>query len=115
MRKKVFQSIAFTMAMLIMAGCSGNESGTDPQQENNSASSAESMTIQANESTDETAVSEAAEPVAEENSAVVYFSSDISAEGLVKIYDALGWTPEGSVADKISTGNRLRVIICVRN
>ena len=34
----------------------------------------------------------------------VYFTSDISAEGLIKIYDALGWTPEGSVAVKISTG-----------
>ena len=35
---------------------------------------------------------------------VVYFTSDISAEGLVRIYEALGWTPEGSVAVKISTG-----------
>ena len=42
--------------------------------------------------------------MAEENSPVVYFTSDISAEGLVKIYDALGWTPKGSVAVKISTG-----------
>ena len=95
MRKKVFQSIAFTMAMLIMAGCSGNESDTDSKQVNNSASSAENMTIQANESTDETAVSEAADPVAEENSPVVYFTSDISAEGLVKIYEALGVKASG--------------------
>ena len=35
---------------------------------------------------------------------VVYFTSDISAEGLVKIYEALNWTPEGNVAVKISTG-----------
>ena len=34
----------------------------------------------------------------------VYFTSDITAESLVKIYDALGWTPEGNVAVKISTG-----------
>ena len=87
-----------------MAGCSRNESSTDSQQVNNSASSAENMTVQANESTNETAVSEAADPVVEENSPVVYFTSDISAEGLVKIYDALGWTPEGNAAVKISTG-----------
>ena len=37
-------------------------------------------------------------------SPVVYFSSDISAEGLVNIYDALGWTPAGKTAVKISTG-----------
>ena len=97
-------SIACTMAMLIIAGCSGNEPGTDSQQANNSASSAENMTIQANESTNETTVSEAADPVVKENSPVVYFTSDISAEGLVKIYEALNWTPEGKTAVKISTG-----------
>ena len=68
------------------------------------ASSAENMTMQANESTSETAASEAADPAVEENSPVVYFTSDISAEGLVKIYDTLGWTPEGKAAVKISTG-----------
>lgn len=103
MKKKVILSIACIMALLIMAGCSGNESGTDSQQVSNSASSAENPTIQTNERTDETVVSEVADPVAE-NSPVVYFTSDISAEGLVKIYDTLGWTPEGKVAVKISTG-----------
>ena len=35
---------------------------------------------------------------------VVYFTSDISAEGLVKVYQALEWSPTGNVAVKISTG-----------
>ena len=34
----------------------------------------------------------------------VYFTEDISAQGLVRIYEALGWTPSGNVAVKISTG-----------
>ena len=34
----------------------------------------------------------------------VLFTSDISAEGLVRIYEELGWTPEGKVGVKISTG-----------
>lgn len=34
----------------------------------------------------------------------VYITSDISAEGLVKVYEALGVKPEGKVAVKISTG-----------
>lgn len=34
----------------------------------------------------------------------VYMTTDISAEGLVKVYEALGVVPEGSVAVKISTG-----------
>ena len=42
--------------------------------------------------------------MAEESSPAVYFTSDISAEGLVEIYDTLGWTPEGRTAVKISTG-----------
>ena len=36
--------------------------------------------------------------------ATVYFTSDISAEGLVKIYKALGVPAHGRVAVKISTG-----------
>ncbi len=39
-----------------------------------------------------------------EDASVVYFTEDISAEGLVKIYEQLGWQPTGKVAVKISTG-----------
>lgn len=38
------------------------------------------------------------------SNSVVYFTSDISAEGLVKIYEQLEWQPTGNVAVKISTG-----------
>ena len=41
---------------------------------------------------------------AAEDASVVYFTSDITAEGLVKIYEALNRTPSGKVAVKISTG-----------
>ena len=34
----------------------------------------------------------------------VYFTSDISPEGLMKVYEQLNWTPEGKVAVKLSTG-----------
>ena len=34
----------------------------------------------------------------------VYFTSDISPEGLLAIYEALGWEPTGEVAVKLSTG-----------
>ena len=36
--------------------------------------------------------------------AVVYFTEDISPEGLVRVFDALGVEPTGKVAVKISTG-----------
>lgn len=35
---------------------------------------------------------------------VVYFTSDISPEGLAAVYEALGWQPTGRVAVKLSTG-----------
>ena len=35
---------------------------------------------------------------------VVYFTSDISPEGLVAVYKALNWEPSGKVAVKLSTG-----------
>ena len=34
----------------------------------------------------------------------VYFTADISPEGLVRVFEQLGWEPEGNVAVKISTG-----------
>ena len=38
------------------------------------------------------------------NEPVVFFTSDISAEGLVRLYQQLDWAPSGAVAVKISTG-----------
>ena len=35
---------------------------------------------------------------------VVYFTADITAEGLVRIYEQLGWEPTGKLAVKVSTG-----------
>ena len=35
---------------------------------------------------------------------VVFFTKDITAEGLVRIYEQLDWQPTGNVAVKISTG-----------
>lgn len=41
---------------------------------------------------------------AEDRSSEIFFTSDISADGLVRIYEALGWEPQGKCAVKISTG-----------
>ena len=39
-----------------------------------------------------------------EDASVVYYLSDISAEAMVEIYEALEWSPTGKVAVKLSTG-----------
>ena len=43
-------------------------------------------------------------PPAEETAPVVYFTSDISPEGLQAVYSALNWAPSGKLAVKVSTG-----------
>ncbi|MCD8090448.1 MAG: DUF362 domain-containing protein [Clostridiales bacterium] len=40
----------------------------------------------------------------DENASVVYFTSDISPDGLMAVYNQLGFEPEGNVAIKLSTG-----------
>ena len=95
-----------------MTGCSGSEASGSAQQNNDPAAASENTTEPVSveisevtsEDTIETAAAEASDSVAEGDSPVVYFTSDISPEGLVKIYEALDWMPEGNVAVKISTG-----------
>ncbi len=69
-------------------------------QESVDASTQNSATASAETSTAAAPTSAAAS----DGDPVVYFTSDISAEGLVRIYDRLGWTPSGKTAVKISTG-----------
>ncbi|MBD5526551.1 MAG: DUF362 domain-containing protein [Lachnospiraceae bacterium] len=45
----------------------------------------------------------AAQP-SENTTPVVYMTTDISSEGLMAVYQALGWEPDGNVAVKLSTG-----------
>ena len=42
--------------------------------------------------------------VSDEDAPAVYFTSDISAEGMLRLYESLGWEPTGNVAVKLSTG-----------
>lgn len=112
MGKNMFISVVCTMALLFTAGCSGSEGSESGQQNNDPAVATESTTEPVSEEISEetgeepmeTAAAEGSDSVSEGDSPVVYFTSDITAEGLVKIYEALDWTPEGNVAVKISTG-----------
>ena len=83
-------------ACLLLAGCA--ESCAETHEAAPETGTAEETTITAE--TAETASAAPASGIAPP----VYFTSDITAEGLVRIYDTLGWTPEGRTAVKISTG-----------
>jgi uncharacterized Fe-S center protein len=45
-----------------------------------------------------------AAPVSNDAASPVYFTANITAEGLQAVYDALEWTPNGSLAVKVTTG-----------
>lgn len=106
MKKRVSIAALLTVSLLL-AGCGGSaaaESASKPAAaaaDSTGAGTEQTESAPAAEGTSKAAPAEAAEP---EEAATVCFTSDISAEGLVKLCDALGWTPSGKTAVKISTG-----------
>ena len=114
MKKPLLFAAISLAAVLILSGCGGSpaaETGASTQQE---AEITETITAEASgteenapaaKASGESAVGESSsEEPSVSGAPVVYFTSDISAEGLVRIYEALGWTPSGKTAVKISTG-----------
>ena len=109
MKKSLSLIAACTAAALLLAGCADSRAETDSTAaaEPTAAAAVETAADTAAETTateGTAAEASAAEASAGSASPVVYFTSDISPEGLVKIYDTLGWTPSGKTAVKISTG-----------
>ena len=107
MKKSIFTIMAVCL-LFLMTAC-----GTDPssdygvsdmpspasQEENSATSDASEMPAPTEN------FSEVLEPSeTDKEGSVVYFTSDISSEGMLAIYESLGWTPTGSVAVKLSTG-----------
>lgn len=93
MRKIVAVFLSVSL-MVVLAAC-GN---TSPQTPAGSSGTAESQDVTYNVAEEDSTSQE------EISSSVVYFTSDISPEGLMAVYEALEWEPTGSVAVKLSTG-----------
>lgn len=100
-------SIVFVFSLLIlMTACGSNAASGDDAPDVTLASHGEDNandlgTSQAPDNTEPSSVPANAENT---SGSVVYFTSDISPEGMMAVYEALGWTPTGSVAVKLSTG-----------
>ena len=107
MKKRVSIAALLTVSLLL-AGCGGSaaaESASKPAAADSAGmGTAQEESSPAAEAAEGTTETPSAEITASGEAATVYFTSDISAEGLVKLYDALGWTPSGKTAVKISTG-----------
>lgn len=83
------------MSSVLVTGCgsSSASSGSEPEK-----------TVDTAVQTEPVSESTLTPDTADQDSPAVYFTSDISAEGLVKLYETLNWTPTGKTAVKISTG-----------
>ena len=80
-----------------------SEDSSVSQSEENSVLSDESNDIQ-NGSDSENTTNADAPLNADTTGSVVYMTTDISPEGLMAVYEALEWTPQGKVAVKLSIG-----------
>ena len=111
--------LAFQLVSMVFTGCStqnepktgssenqdqtlynANPSGTDSEKiddstdiENNSTNSDGDNNTPSGEQTD-----------SDSDAPTVYMTTDISPEGMLAVFEALGWTPDGRVAVKLSTG-----------
>lgn len=111
MKHMITFGIAVSMLSLL-AGC-GDSGSRSETAEQNSTQQVEAETPLSDESAPDKVVIE--EVISDEgNSAgaqstdggasIVYFTSDITPEGMIAVYEALGWEPVGKVAIKLSTG-----------
>lgn len=87
-RKTIVITLVISLLILLLSGCDNKVPSEKPTEAVTSLEESES--VQPSES--------------EEPASIVYMTTDISAEGLVKIYEALNWTPTGKVAVKLHTG-----------
>lgn len=91
------------VGLLLLSGCAGNQD-VDKTDRQNDLSSSTGETADSVDSVPLPSSAAGTEPASEGDAPIVYFTSDISAAGLVKLYEELGWEPAGKVAVKVSTG-----------
>ncbi|MDR2713334.1 MAG: DUF362 domain-containing protein [Clostridiales bacterium] len=95
MKKSIYILLLAILCLFILSGCAGNNNPIDNNPIDNNPDK---------EPIDITWIKSADLEFNRENSRKVYFTSDISPEGLVRIYEALGAEPHGNIAVKLSTG-----------
>ena len=106
--KKAISLIIAVYLLLLMTACgAGPSAGHNTSDPPSSAGQEESSSPSDTSEPSAPAVTPLETPEPSENNkegSVVYFTSDISSEGMLAVFEALGWTPTGNVAVKLSTG-----------
>lgn len=96
--------LAGLMTMFVLAGCGNQASGTGQEAAAGTEQETKENSSVNDSMEDETGVSQDTAAPDNAEASAVYFTSDISPEGLMAVYEALNWEPTGSVAVKLSTG-----------
>ncbi len=114
--KKLWKTLLFSaVSALALTGCSQNTppagipSGTQSSVTGTSSSTGSLSNTEISNPSSSTTNSNSSstvkpDPIETTNGSIVYFTSDITPEGLTAVYNKLGWTPNGKVAVKLSTG-----------
>lgn len=113
MKKKMAAILTGMLLAVSLTACGSQDSGSnapgavqeegDAAQADTAEQSGEPDEAQEEESQPEQQADESAE-AADAGASAVYFTSDISPDGLMAAYKALNWEPTGKVAVKLSTG-----------
>lgn len=105
--------LAMLLCIGLLAGCASGETpvslGTNSSEASQSASEPQQSAEESNDASEETP-DEFGDTST--GTSTVYMTTNISAEGLMAIYEALGASPSGNIAVKLSTGER-EATICV--
>lgn len=104
-RKSCAILLCVSLMITLFTGCSTSETSgnmTHNSQSTPSQGGEQTISSESEENSMTNTNPNQTQPV--EGAPVVYFTSDITPEGLTAVYEKLGWTPTGKVAVKLSTG-----------
>ena len=101
MKRKSLAIFLTALLALSLTACGASETATQPHESTLPEPEISASVTQTEELPQELPAAPATESG---DSAEVYFTSDISAAGLIRVYERLGWHPTGKVAVKVSTG-----------
>ncbi len=109
MKRRLSIGLTFMLCAALLAGCAANELEVSLESTLAEPTQAETANTEPKQESVQSVQEETPAPAEEvpisEEAPVVYMTTDISPEGLMAIYEALGTQlPEGNIAVKISTG-----------
>lgn len=104
MGKIIYKSLGIILVcMALITGC-GSQKSVDNTSDSSKPPENKNSSENSPSGREETAQEENPENNTSENIPEVYMTTDISPEGLMRVYETLQWVPQGTVAVKLSTG-----------